>query len=65
MLIRFYWCNSIGQKERKIIGQFALSSLWANGSGILFDSWDSGRSGKMACHPRLCLGQQTIYSRPP
>ena len=29
---------------------------------ILFDTLDSGGSGKMACYPRLRLGQQTIFS---
>ena len=35
-----------------------------SGDGILFDSQDSGGSGKIACHPRLPLGQQTIFPDP-
>ena len=34
-------------------------------TGKLFDSRDSGGSGKMVCHPRLRLGRQTIFPDPP
>ena len=46
--------NSIGQKQRKRIGQFALSSLWANIVQLLSTSWADSRvmpSFKVNCHP--------------
>ena len=59
--------NCVGQKERKRIRQFALSSLWANSSGTVTPCSDSTvvLSAKVNCRPWVTVhfAQSTFFKK--